>query len=557
MTRTPAPSSSLIFQITRQRAGVAGRWIFAFLAGALLVAPQALRAQTPAQRTPPRQRTLPKPATFPGVEQPKLKGIWEPVNYNQDLQLLDVFFVTPDEGWVSGTVGTILHTRDGGKTWEAQLGGDPHSQGPNLTRLFFLDRTHGWAQSWNQMFRTTDGQTWQEVGSDVRGNAVFVSPQKGFLSRGNILETQDGGATWREVFTCHVQALVDGLTRDIACSIFTANRKDMQFITPQIGFAVGEPDVVAKTTDGGRSWQVSTISLPPGDARIWDVFFLDENNGFVNRGYKWFKTSDSGRNWQGVIATALIGHNGSVAPIKFADPEVGWSCTGNGLTYTIDGGAHWSTRELSLPAAVSGFSLPTRQRGYVVGEHGMIYRYRVVPITYQAAAHSIDAPAMPGFDPTVPREVATLNDVVAELRAKLPAPAGNASGTASNPPVGAGAVAAGGFQQDTGAALAGGGYVDSCCPALVQQLETTTNSFAADVPAFSSRFRNLNLMLQGLQFLNQLTSQANTLKQSVRALRQAKDAQSAGFALNTVQTQVNGISSSGGFVQDTTLPPQP
>ena len=33
---------------------------------------------------------------------------------------------------------------------------------------------------------------------------------------------------------------------------------------------------------------------------------------------------------------------------------------------------------------VEAFSLPTRDRGYVVGDHGMIYRYRIVPIDYKA-----------------------------------------------------------------------------------------------------------------------------------------------------------------------------
>lgn len=99
--------------------------------------------------------------------------------------------------------------------------------------------------------------------------------------------------------------------------------------------------------------------------------------------------------------------------------------------------------------------------------------------------------------------------------------------------------------------------MDSCCGPLIQQLETTANSFATNVPAFSQHFRNLNLILEGLNLVNSIVGQANTLKQSIRALRQAKNAQAASVALTTVQSQVNGISTSGGFVQDTSLPPQP
>jgi hypothetical protein len=99
--------------------------------------------------------------------------------------------------------------------------------------------------------------------------------------------------------------------------------------------------------------------------------------------------------------------------------------------------------------------------------------------------------------------------------------------------------------------------MDSCCGPLMQQLETTANSFATNVPTFSQRFRNLNLILEGLNLVNNIVSQANTLKQSIRSLRQAKNAQAAAVALTTVQAQVGTISSSGGFVQDVSTPPQP
>jgi hypothetical protein len=47
-----------------------------------------------------------------------------------------------------------------------------------------------------------------------------------------------------------------------------------------------------------------------------------------------------------------------------------------------------------FPAPVVAFSLPARDRGYVVGDHGMIYRYRVVPSDYTAKG-MLDAPMMP------------------------------------------------------------------------------------------------------------------------------------------------------------------
>lgn len=131
----------------------------------------------------------------------KFKAIFEPVNYKQDLTLLDVFFVSKDEGWVSGAAGTTLHTKDGGNSWTAELGGDPQAQGDELKHLFFTNATHGWAQSWNTMFRSTQGENWQQVSGDIRGDAFFVSDVKGFRTvGGRMYATQNGGTRWKRGF---------------------------------------------------------------------------------------------------------------------------------------------------------------------------------------------------------------------------------------------------------------------------------------------------------------------------------------------------------------------
>lgn len=46
-----------------------------------------------------------------------------------------------------------------------------------------------------------------------------------------------------------------------------------------------------------------------------------------------------------------------------------------------------------MPAMVNAFAFPRRDRGYAVGDHGMIYRYRVVPVA-EAPQGAIEAPLM-------------------------------------------------------------------------------------------------------------------------------------------------------------------
>jgi photosystem II stability/assembly factor-like uncharacterized protein len=91
-------------------------------------------------------------------------------------------------------------------------------------------------------------------------------------------------------------------------------------------------------------------------------------------------TVDGGQNWRKVPGT----FPGGSPRLYFADHEVGWLANGTTIAYTSDGGKRWNTMEVRLPAGINASSLPARDRGYVVGDHGMVYRYRIVPIEYTA-----------------------------------------------------------------------------------------------------------------------------------------------------------------------------
>lgn len=73
---------------------------------------------------------------------------------------------------------------------------------------------------------------------------------------------------------------------------------------------------------------------------------------------------------------------------------MGWSFFERELQFTTDGGMHWNSRSIRFPANVNAWTLPQSDRGYVVGDHGMIYHYRVVPVSYTAKG-VLEAPAMP------------------------------------------------------------------------------------------------------------------------------------------------------------------
>lgn len=332
---------------------------------------------------------------------PRFKAIFEPVNYQQDLELNDIVFVNDSVGWAAGAAGTILHTTDRGKTWTAQLGGDPKGSDRPISDLRFVNDHLGFAvQSTgvgdHSLFRTTDGQTWAESGTvgQFRGDYQFTSADNGvYVNEKTIYHTTDGGKTWTPAYSCAVSLTVQGLSRNATCS-FSA----VSFPTPDIGYAIsGEVEkaafVVAKTTNGGAEWTAWTIPQPGAAAE--NLVFTDVNNGFAKMwGGKFYSTRDGGKTWTAIAGAALEG--GKRAKVKFANSQVGWGVSPYGtLVYTVDGGRRWTSRTLKFPAEINGFTLTSPTSGYVAGEHGMVFRYHIVPIAYKGA-NIIDAPAMSG-----------------------------------------------------------------------------------------------------------------------------------------------------------------
>ena len=346
------------------------------LAGSLLVAQ--------AQRAP---RGGGSASGSPAI--PRMKGIFEPVSYPEDVELADVFFADERTGWVAGGTsvmkgGILLHTRDRGDSWEVQLG-DPKSSERGFKDLRFLDGTHGWvvqgAPLDAKLFHTTDGKAWRLAGSMETHYAdyAFTSDANGVYVMGEkIFATQDGGRSWKDVLECKGRVVIEGLAREKAC-----DWQRVQFVTASVGFAIGSvPDVdivfVAKTADGGSTWSLSSASVK-GDPR--DAFFVDALTGYVRTGYpdsgQLFRTADGGRTWSAITSSP-------VKRIQFADPGVGWA---------------FQYRNVPLPASVNAFSFPRRDAAFLVGDHGMVYRYRVVPTDYKSKG-MIAAALMPAAEGT-------------------------------------------------------------------------------------------------------------------------------------------------------------
>ncbi len=250
--------------------------------------------------------------------------------------LFSVTFPTENDGWACGRWGTVIHTKDGGKTWQRQETKTDFT----LTSICFTDLKNGWAVGdEGTIIRTSDGgNTWAKQKSPVPYflmGVQFVTPNKGWIvtERTHILCTEDGGKTWniqfkdsdfilKAVSFCdHLNGWAvgeygmiyhtkdggktwvqeaGGLTvSDATGEIEAGNQLFGAFaVSPQVAWAVGIDGYATKTTDGGKTW--TKVALPMAKTQLFGVV-ATETGGTVLVGKRTFLYSpDNGKTWQTV-----------------------------------------------------------------------------------------------------------------------------------------------------------------------------------------------------------------------------------------------------------------
>jgi len=271
---------------------------------------------------------------------------WEIQNASGGFGTLNaVYAIDAQTCWTVGYEGVILMTADGGATWssEAFLGSR------NLTDIMFVDESRGWCVGYINdegagVCFTTDnaGETWSEVsleqlghpGEDPALQAVdFVDADHGWIAAimgthenadiGMIMRTTDGGASWNDCFSAEGRRVFS-----------------VDFLDGETGWACGQRwgDIdslqvgIWTTTDGGDNWVFYPL---PTDADIFEAAFVDALNGWaVGDGI--YCTTDGGQTW----TQQLVGGGPRLNGVAFTDSSTGVVVGVDGsVAATTDGGA--------------------------------------------------------------------------------------------------------------------------------------------------------------------------------------------------------------------------
>lgn len=280
-----------------------------------------------------------------------------------------VYFIDQNRGWVAGTSGTLLHTTDGGASW---------NKVSTLTRdtvrdVYFADENHGWLlverdflklqtneEARSYLLKTNDGISWQRVQvttpeANVRFiRMLFADNQHGWLfgETGIIFGTVDGGAHWLRQAS-PTKHLLLGAT----------------FLDPTHAWFVGAGSTIIKTSDGGASWTNASLAQSTS-VRFNSVSFVTHNLGWaVADGGQVFATSNGGRNWSAQRSNV----DADLLDVKFINATDGWATGADGiLIHTKDAGVHWSVESTNTSHALQRLFFIDQNHGWAVGFGGTI-----------------------------------------------------------------------------------------------------------------------------------------------------------------------------------------
>ncbi len=323
-----------------------------------------------------------------------------PENY---YELKAIEFISSDTAWVVGHDQNVIRTTDGGYTWETKL------NSYNLKDdIHFFDSNHGiiladnkmlitynGGINWNvvytqysyytalsffgqvgyvvgydgRMIKSSDyGENWENLSSPIFGpfeDIYFSNTLNGWAKEvvgPNLARTTNGGGLWETV--------------DIGSS---ENLGGLWFISPEVGYAVGEHYSFFKTVNGGDSWQESNLGIE--DANVNSIFFIDELNGFICGGYGFFyKTNDGGLTWNDVGLPGYVNYK----DIHFSDENNGWIINYSGYVYhTNDGGNTWEQSGLSGVSGLDDIFFLDNEKGFITSLDGLIMMTDDAGISWQ------------------------------------------------------------------------------------------------------------------------------------------------------------------------------
>jgi photosystem II stability/assembly factor-like uncharacterized protein len=154
------------------------------------------------------------------------------------------------------------------------------------------------------------------------------------------------------------------------------------FTSSEKGWIGGDEGYLAKTTDGGLNWVRQPLNSKDN---VNEIYFRNDDNGYLLAGKKIYLTKDGGKNWRENIIVNSKDYRGltpEFLSIRFTNKKTGWivgsvsnqrnEVVDSLILHTLDGGENWSRVPTSFRQELYHLDFVNDSDGWIVGDKGLI-----------------------------------------------------------------------------------------------------------------------------------------------------------------------------------------
>ncbi|MAN03957.1 MAG: oxidoreductase [Owenweeksia sp.] len=293
----------------------------------------------------------------------KAQPYWENFETSSEASLRGLHAISAKVCWASGSEGTVLRTRDGGKTWEdvsvpasqeLQFR-DIHAFGADTALVLsaglpaLIYYTSDGGKNWLRTYENNDAGIFfdaMDFWDQQRGIAFSDAPGNRLV----LIETQDGGKSWQHLPESTLPKVATGQGG------FAASGTCLRTLGPgKVIIGLGGPEAtVLLSEDYGRTWYKTSAPLDHGEASkgIFSFAFRNEKEGFCTggdyradslTGFNIARTTDGGRSWFVSGDETILGRYRSC--IAYLNKDTLLTVSRNSGNYSLDAGESWNELE--------------------------------------------------------------------------------------------------------------------------------------------------------------------------------------------------------------------